>query len=107
MIVQISNLVEKRVAVKYFNIKCNLNYRVSKDDKKTKGYIICDGETISFTKDVKVVAKFIELEKEECFTFGAFANIILQDYQETFYKLSNVGSIVEHHCVSFMKIFKV
>jgi hypothetical protein len=70
MLVQVENIVEKQVVVKYFNTKYNLNYIVSKDDKKTKGYVVCDGKTISFTKDIKVVVRCIELEKEECFTFG-------------------------------------
>lgn len=107
MIVQVENIVEKQVVVKYFNAKHNLNYIVSKDDKRTKGYIVCDGKTISFTKDLKVVVKYIEFEKDECFTFAAFANILLEEYQKLTAKLSEVGAMVERHCVSFMKVFKL
>lgn len=107
MIVQIENIVEKQVVVKYFNAKHNLNYIVSKDDKRTKGYIVCDSKTISFTEDIHVVVKYIELEKEECFTFAAFANILLEEYQELAAKLSKVGAMVERHCVSFMQVFKL
>lgn len=107
MIVQIGNIVEKQVVVKYFNIKHNLKYIVSKDDKRTKGYIVCDGKTISFTEDIHVVVKCIELEKDKCFTFAAFANILLKEYQELATKLSEVGAVVERHCVSFMQVFKL
>ena len=107
MIVQVENIVEKQVVVKYFNAKHNLRYIVSKDDKRTKGYIVCDGKTVSFTEDIQVVVKYIELEKEECFTFSAFANILLEEYQELAAKLSKVGAIVERHCVSFMQVFKL
>ena len=107
MIVQVENIVEKQVVVKYFNTKHNLNYSVSKNDKITKGYVVCDGKTISFTKDIKVVVKYIELEKDECFTFAAFANILLEEYQELTAKLSKVGAMVERHCVSFMQVFKL
>lgn len=107
MIVQVENIVEKQVVVKYFNAKHNLRYNVSKNDKRTKGYIVCDGKTISFTEDIQLVVKCIELEKDECFTFAAFANILLEEYQELAAKLSKVGAMVEHHCVSFMQVFKL
>ena len=109
MIVYIENIVEKQVVVKYFNAKHNLKYVVSKNDEKTKGYVVCDGKTISFTEDIQVVVKYIELEleKEKCFTFSAFANILLEEYQEIAAKLSKVGAIVEHHCVSFKQVFKL
>lgn len=107
MIVQIESIVEKQVVVKYFNAKYILNYIVSKDDKRTKGYIVCDGKTISFTEDIHVVVKYIEFEKDECFTFAAFANILLEEYQKLTAKLSEVGAMVERHCVSFMQVFKL
>lgn len=107
MIVQVENIVEKQVVVKYFNAKYILNYIVSKDDKRTKGYIVCDGKTISFTEDIHVVVKYIEFEKDECFTFAAFANILLEEYKEIAAKLSEVGAVVERHCVSFMQVFKL
>ena len=107
MIVQVENIVEKQVVVKYFNAKYILNYIVSEDDKRTKGYIVCDGKTISFTEDIHVVVKYIEFEKDECFTFAAFANILLEEYQKLTAKLSEVGAMVEHHCVSFMQVFKL
>lgn len=107
MIVHVQNIVEKQVVVKYFNTKYNLKYVVPKDDKRTKGYVVCDGQTISFTKDIKVVVKYIELEKKECFTFSAFANILLEEYQEIAAKLFKVGAIAERHCVSFMQVFKL
>lgn len=107
MIVQVGNIVEKQVVVKYFNAKHNLKYIVSKDDKKTKGYIVCDGKTISFTEDIHVVVKCIELEKDKCFTFATFANILLEEYKEIASKLSEVRAVVERHCVSFMQVFKL
>lgn len=107
MIVKIENIVEKQVVVKYFNAKHNLKYIVSKDDKRTKGYIVCDGKAISFTEDTQVVVKYIELEKDKCFTFAAFANILLEEHQELTAKLSEVGAMVERHCVSFMQVFKL
>ena len=72
MIVQVENIVEKQVVVKYFNTKHNLNYGVSKDDKRTKGYIVCDGKTISFTEDIQIVVKYIELEKRRMFYIFCF-----------------------------------
>lgn len=107
MIVLVENIVEKQVVVKYFNAKHNLKYNISKDDKRTKGYIVCDGKTISFTKDIQVVVRYIELEKDKCFTFAAFANILFEEYQELAAKLSKVGAMVERHCVSFMQVFKL
>lgn len=107
MIIQVNNLLEKKVVVKYFNHKYGLRYAVSENDKTGRGYVCCGGEVTSFTTNYETAHHLEKVTEDSIYTFSAFAAKLLNEYIVAKDKLSSANNLMDQHYSAFKEVFKL